>query len=111
MDVMPDPLTELPLRAHIHEHSENIEIGKFYYIGIYDYTDDGAINDCEYMGHIGTATADEITIIVRWRRQVVEGNEQEWASIEPENLTIHWLDIDAPYERPCIRFYRRPLQS
>jgi len=111
MEVMPDPLITLSIRGIVHVVRENIDIGMYYYIAVYDYTDDGSINDCEYVGRVLSKTADELTIEMRWKRLLINGNEQEWAALEPENLTFHWLDVDAPHVRPCIRFYHDVWQS
>lgn len=111
METIPDSLITLSLHGLVHEHRENIDIGMYYYIAVYDYTDDGAINDCEYVGKILSKTADEIMIEMLWRRELIEGNEQEWAQLEPENMTFAWLDVDAPHVRPCIRFYRTAWQN
>ena len=108
---MPDPLISLSLYGLVHVVRENIDIGMYYYIAVYDYTDEGTINDCEYVGRVLSKTEDELTIEMRWKRIVIEGNEQEWISIDPENLTFHWLDVDAPHVRPCIRFYRATWQN
>ena len=101
----------LSLHGLIHENCENIEEGMYYYVAVYDYTDDGAINDCEYVCRVLSKDMDEIAVQMLWKRDLIEGNEQEWVQIEPENMTFAWLDVDAPRERPCIRFYRTARQS
>ena len=108
---MPDPLTSLSLHSLVHDHRDNLETGMYYYIAVFDHTDDGAINDCEYAGSLLSTTGDELTVQVRYKRTLIEGNEQEWVQLEPENMTFAWLDVDSPYERPCIRFYRTVEQS
>jgi hypothetical protein len=111
MEEIPDMFLSHSLHGLVHEIRENIEEGMYYYVGVYDYTDDGTVNDCEYVARVLSKDADEIIVQVLWKRYLIEGNEQEWNHIELENMTFAWPDVDAPCERPCIRFYRTARQN